>query len=69
MSNIKLIIEERAANIDKFIVEGLLPFRYTEKVNSFINRDIMYIGNLIKQASIDVSVNLNSVVLDSKSTE
>ena len=27
MSNIKLIIEERAANIGKFMVGRLLPFR------------------------------------------
>ena len=36
MSNINLIIEERAADIGKFMVGRLLPFRQKRMVGPFI---------------------------------
>ena len=41
MSNINLIIEERAANIGKFLVGRLLPFRQKRMVGPFIYIDHM----------------------------
>ena len=41
MSNIKLIIEERVANIGKFMVGRLLPFRQKRMVGPFIYIDHM----------------------------
>jgi redox-sensitive bicupin YhaK (pirin superfamily) len=41
MSNINLIIEERAAHIGKFLVGRLIPFRQKRMVGPFIYIDHM----------------------------
>ena len=54
MSNIKLIIEERAANIGKFMVGRLLPFRQNRMVGPFIYIDHMGPVKLNERQNFDV---------------
>ena len=54
MSNIKLIIEERAASIGKFMVGRLLPFRQKRMVGPFIYIDHMGPVNLNERENFDV---------------
>ncbi|MDY0076991.1 MAG: pirin family protein [Bacteroidales bacterium] len=54
MSNIKLIIEERAANIGKFMVGRLLPFRQKRMVGPFIYIDHMGPVKLSEEENFDV---------------
>lgn len=54
MSNIKLIIEERAANIGKFMVGRLLPFRQKRMIGPFIYIDHMGPVNLSEDENFDV---------------
>jgi hypothetical protein len=54
MSNIKLIIEERAASIGKFMVGRLLPFRQKRMVGSFIYIDHMGPVKLSEGENFDV---------------
>lgn len=54
MSNIKLIIEERAANIGKFMVGRLLPFRQKRMVGPFIYIDHMEPVKLNERQNFDV---------------
>ncbi|MDY0200398.1 MAG: pirin family protein [Tenuifilaceae bacterium] len=54
MSNIKLIIEERAASIGKFMVGRLLPFRQKRMVGPFIYIDHMGPVKLNGQENFDV---------------
>jgi redox-sensitive bicupin YhaK (pirin superfamily) len=54
MSNIKLIIEERAASIGKFLVGRLLPFRQKRMIGPFIYIDHMGPVNLKKEENFDV---------------
>ncbi|MDD2476344.1 MAG: pirin family protein [Dysgonamonadaceae bacterium] len=54
MSNIKLIIEERAANIGKFMVGRLLPFRQKRMVGPFIYIDHMGPVELSERENFDV---------------
>lgn len=54
MSNIKLIIEERAANIGKFMVGRLLPFRQKRMVGPFIYIDHMGPVKLSQKENFDV---------------
>ncbi len=54
MSNIELIIEERAANIGKFMVGRLLPFRQKRMVGPFIFIDHMGPVKLSNQENFDV---------------
>lgn len=54
MSNIKLIIEERAANIGKFMVGRLLPFRQKRMVGPFIYIDHMGPVKLNERENFDV---------------
>ncbi|PWK18319.1 pirin family protein [Xanthomarina spongicola] len=54
MSNIKLIIEERAANIGKFMVGRLLPFRQKRMVGPFIYIDHMGPVKLNERQNFDV---------------
>ncbi len=54
MSNIKLIIEERAANIGKFMVGRLLPFRQKRMVGPFIYIDHMGPVKLSERDNFDV---------------
>lgn len=54
MSNIKLIIEERAANIGKFMVGRLLPFRQKRMVGPFIYIDHMGPVKLNERQNLDV---------------
>src|SRR5690606_8669853 len=54
MSNIKLIIEERAANIGKFMVGRLLPFRQKRMVGPFIYIDHMGPVKLSERENFDV---------------
>jgi hypothetical protein len=54
MSNIKLIIEERAANIGKFMVGRLLPFRQKRMIGPFIYIDHMGPVTLNEQENFDV---------------
>lgn len=54
MSNIKLIIEERAASIGKFMVGRLLPFRQKRMVGPFIYIDRMGPVELTEQQNFDV---------------
>ena len=54
MSNIELIIEERAADIGKFMVGRLLPFRQKRMVGPFIYIDHMGPITLNKQENFDV---------------
>lgn len=54
MSNINLIIEERAANIGKFMVGRLLPFRQKRMVGPFIYIDHMGPVKLSERDNFDV---------------
>ena len=54
MSNIKLIIEERAADIGKFMVGRLLPFRQKRMVGPFIYIDHMGPVELSEHENFDV---------------
>lgn len=54
MSNIKLIIEERAASIGKFMVGRLLPFRQKRMVGPFIYIDHMGPIKLSENENFDV---------------
>lgn len=54
MSNIKLIIEERAATIGKFMVGRLLPFRQKRMVGPFIYIDHMGPVKLNERQNFDV---------------
>ena len=54
MSNIKLVIEERAANIGKFMVGRLLPFRQKRMVGPFIYIDHMGPVKLNERENFDV---------------
>lgn len=54
MSNIHLIIEERAANIGKFMVGRLLPFRQKRMVGPFIYIDHMGPVKLNERQNFDV---------------
>ena len=54
MSNIKLIIEERAADIGKFMVGRLLPFRQKRMVGPFIYIDHMGPVELSQEENFDV---------------
>lgn len=54
MSNVKLIIEERAANIGKFMVGRLLPFRQKRMVGPFIYIDHMGPVKLNERENFDV---------------
>lgn len=54
MSNINLVIEERAANIGKFMVGRLLPFRQKRMVGPFIYIDHMGPVKLSERDNFDV---------------
>lgn len=54
MSNINLIIEERAASIGKFLVGRLLPFRQKRMIGPFIYIDHMGPVKLSKTENFDV---------------
>jgi len=54
MSNINLIIEERAADIGKFLVGRLLPFRQKRMVGPFIYVDHMGPVKLNERNNFDV---------------
>lgn len=54
MSNIQLIIEERAANIGNFLVGRLLPFRQKRMVGPFIFIDHMGPAQLSEYQNFDV---------------
>lgn len=54
MSNVQLIIEERAANIGKFMVGRLLPFRQKRMVGPFIYIDHMGPVKLNERENFDV---------------
>lgn len=54
MSNIKLIIEERAASIGKFMVGRLLPFRQKRMVGPFIYIDHMGPVKMNERENFDV---------------
>lgn len=54
MSNIELIIEERAADIGKFMVGRLLPFRQKRMVGPFIYIDHMGPVKLSEEENFDV---------------
>lgn len=54
MSNIQLIIEERAASIGKFLVGRLLPFRQKRMVGPFIYIDHMGPVKLNERENFDV---------------
>ncbi|RIW15078.1 pirin family protein [Algoriphagus lacus] len=54
MSNIQLIIEERAADIGKFLVGRLLPFRQKRMIGPFIYLDHMGPVKLNKRDQMDI---------------
>ncbi len=54
MSNISLIIEERAANIGNFMVGRLLPFRQKRSVGPFVFIDHMGPVQMNKRDNLDV---------------
>ena len=54
MSNINLIIEERAVNIGKFMVGRLLPFRQKRMVGPFIYIDQMGPVQMNERENVDV---------------
>ncbi len=56
MSNLQLIIEERAADIGKFIVGRLLPFRQKRMVGPFVFIDHMGPANLKPHENIDIDM-------------
>ena len=55
MSNIQLIIEERAADIGNFLVGRLLPFRQKRMVGPFIFIDHMGPAKLSEYHNLDVA--------------
>lgn len=55
MSNTKLIIEERAANIGNFMVGRLLPFRQKRAVGPFTFIDHMGPAKMSKEEHLDVA--------------
>jgi redox-sensitive bicupin YhaK (pirin superfamily) len=55
MSNIQLIIEERAADIGKFLVGRLLPFRQKRSVGPFVFIDHMGPASLDASSNFDVA--------------
>ena len=54
MSNIELIIEERAANIGNFMVGRLLPFRQKRAVGPFVFIDHMGPAKMSERDNLDV---------------
>lgn len=54
MSNIELIIEERAANIGNFMVGRLLPFRQKRAVGPFVFIDHMGPAKMSERENMDV---------------
>lgn len=54
MSNIQLIIEERAVNIGKFMVGRLLPFRQKRMVGPFIYIDHMVPVQMNERENMDI---------------
>lgn len=56
MSNTKLIIEERAANIGNFMVGRLLPFRQKRMVGPFIFIDHMGPACMSTQENMDIAM-------------
>jgi len=54
MSNISLIIEERAVSIGNFMVGRLLPFRHKRAVGPFVFIDHMGPASLSDQENIDI---------------
>lgn len=54
MSNIELIIEERAADIGNFLVGRLLPFRQKRSVGPFVFVDHMGPASMNEQQNLDV---------------
>ena len=54
MSNIDLIIEERAADIGKFLVGRLLPFRQKRMVGPFIYIDHMGPVKMNARSNFDI---------------
>lgn len=54
MSNIKLVVEERAADIGSFMVGRLLPFRQKRTVGPFIFLDHMGPAKLNRSENLDV---------------
>ena len=56
MSNTKLIIEERAADIGNFMVGRLLPFRKKRMVGPFIFIDHMGPAQLRPDENIDIDM-------------
>tara|TARA_Y100000768_G_scaffold373606_1_gene342420 strand:- start:47 stop:253 length:207 start_codon:yes stop_codon:yes gene_type:complete len=54
MSNIGLIIEERAADIGNFMVGRLLPFRQKRAVGPFVFIDHMGPAKLNERENLDV---------------
>lgn len=56
MSNIDLIIEERAADIGNFLVGRLLPFRKKRMVGPFIFIDHMGPAEMSEEENLDVDV-------------
>lgn len=56
MSNTKLIIEERAANIGNFMVGRLLPFRQKRMVGPFIFIDHMGPASLSSKENLDIAM-------------
>ena len=56
MSNVGLIIEERAADIGNFMVGRLLPFKQKRSVGPFVFIDHMGPANLKDYQNLDVDV-------------
>ena len=54
MSNISIIIEERAADIGNFMVGRLLPFRQKRSVGPFVFMDHMGPAALKEHENLDV---------------
>ena len=59
MSNISLIVEERAANIGNFMVGRLLPFRQKRAVGPFVFIDHMGPAQLKDYENLDVPPHLH----------
>lgn len=55
MSNIAIVIEERAADIGNFLVGRLLPFRQKRMVGPFIFIDHMGPDNIAEPHFIDIA--------------
>lgn len=60
MSNINLIIEERAANIGNFLVGRLLPFRQKRMVGPFIFIDHMGPVKMSERQNLEALENLSN---------